>query len=149
MSVHDDIAPPLCPGRLRIAATYHCFRSYGHVVATMATLGPSPRWLTGTLRTTVDGQRWLNVHVPGTRRARRFAGGAVEAIAVLVVAAVYLAVIAHLNGSALDVALAVSVVVLLADAAVGIRYQWLRHRCELPPPRPQRCRGHHQPGQGC
>ena len=31
MSVHDDIAPPLCPGRLRIAATYHCFRSYGCV----------------------------------------------------------------------------------------------------------------------
>ena len=28
---------------------------------------------------------------------------------------------------------------LLADAAVGIRYQWLRRRCELPPPRPQRC----------
>ena len=127
------------PGRVRIAATYRAFRSYGRVTATMATLGHFHGWLTGTLRTTVDGQRWLNVHVPGTCRARRFAGGAVEAIAVLVVGVIYLAVIAHLTGSALDVALAVSVVVLLADAAAGIRYQWLRRRCVLPPPRPQRC----------
>ena len=50
----------------------------------MAAYGHLHGWLTGALRTTVDGQRWVNVRVPGTRRLRRFAGGAVQALVLFV-----------------------------------------------------------------
>ena len=84
MSSHDHIALPLGPGRLRVTATYRAYREHGRTAATMAAYGHLHGWLTGALRTTVDGQRWVNVQVPGTRRLRRFAGGTAEAIVLFV-----------------------------------------------------------------
>src|SRR5688572_25215567 len=78
--------PPLRPGRLRITDTHRAYRRHGRFAAGY---GHFHGWLTGALRSTIDGQRWMNVNVPGTRRLRRAAGITVQIIAALAVGAVF------------------------------------------------------------
>ena len=70
--------PPLGPGRLRIAATYRAYRRHGRFAATAADATGTSTDGSPAPCATVDGQRWMNVHVPGTRRARRAAGITVQ-----------------------------------------------------------------------
>jgi hypothetical protein len=136
--------PPLGPGRLRVPDTYRAYRRHGRFAAIAAGYGHLHGWLTGTLRSTVDGQRWMNVNVPGTRRLRRAAGITVQAIAVLAVAAGVGAplglFIGRRNGTTQVATLAALVgLAVLVEGIYAIWYWRRRRRCDVPPRRPQPC----------
>ena len=136
--------PPLGPGRLRITDTYRAYRRHGRFAATAAGYGHLHGWLAGTLRATVDGQRWMNVNVPGNQRLRRAAGIAVQVIAVLVVASSLGAplglFIAGRDGTTHVATLSALVgLAVLVEGTVALRYWRRRRRCDVPPPRPEPC----------